>query len=238
MITSSRENQTVFIAENWDETSEKLYDLQAKGYVVTNLDHYGGYYCVVMDKGTGWHGQEILFAADFPELEISDYWDKGLEITHITADDLTWMLFFTAGSGISGQEWYFKETFEEIKRAIKTLWGQGKVITDLRKSYGGIVVVMSGGLEWNQMWMMDKKFPEKAMREEGKERKRAITHLCELEGQYFLVMSAGTGITFQDIYQTKKLDSVAGKLERCWDEGLMVTSASFVGGELVMVFSR
>ncbi len=238
MITASREKQTVFIAENWDECSNHMYDLMAEDYVVTNLVHRDPYYCVVMDKGTAWQRQDILFAADFPRLEINDYWDKGLDITYITADDLTWMIYFCAGSGISGQEWYFKKSFEEIRGAINSLWKQNKVITDLKKSYGGIVVVMSGGVKWNQMWTMNREFPEAIMRKEGKENKRAITLLTDIDGHYFMVMSAGTEITFQDIYMAKTLNKVEKRLEERWDEGLYVTSAAFVRDELLLVFSK
>lgn len=238
MITGYRATQTVYMAENWDECAEHMYELMAEGYVVSNLDFYNDLYVVVMDKGTSWKGQEILFAADFPQLEINDYWDKGLDISYVAADDLTWMIFFSAATGTRGQEWVFKPHFSDIKRAIKTLWGQGKTLTDIRQSFGGIVVVMSGGFDWDQWWSMGKRFPKKEIEREGKENNRAITLVTEIDERYFIAMSAGTDIKKQEIFRTKDYASLQDKLDECWGKGMLVTTASFVKGELIVIFSK
>jgi hypothetical protein len=238
MITLSREKQQVFVAENWDECSKHMYELMRDGFVLTNLDFYNEFYIVVMDKGSSWNNQEILFSADFPQLEINDYWDKGLDITYVAADNLTWMIFFSAGTGISGQEWYFKNTFEEIKGSINSLWQQRKVITDLRKSFGGIVVVMSGGFKWNQMWSLTDSWPYQAIREEQEKNNRVITHLCQLDKKCFMVMSGGTGIRHQEIARVKEFISAEEELDKAWGNGMMVTTAAFGNEELVLVFSR
>jgi hypothetical protein len=238
MITSNRASQTVFVAENWDECAEHMYELMAQGYVVSNLDYYNDLYVVVMDKGASWQDQEILFAADFPQLEINDYWDKGLDISYVAADDLTWMLFFSAATGIRGQEWVFKPHFSDIKRAISTLWGQGKTVTDIRQSFGGIVIVMSGGINWNQWWTLSKGFPQKEIEREIKENNRFITLISEIDERYFIVMSAGTDIDKQIIFRTRNYASLQSKLDDYWKREMFVTTASFVKGELIVVFSK
>jgi hypothetical protein len=51
-------------------------------------------------------------------------------------------------------------------------------------------------------------------------------------------MSAGTEIKKQEIFRTKDYASLQGKLDECWEKEMLVTTASFVKGELIVIFSK
>lgn len=238
MITGTRTGQIVFIAENWDECSEYMYDRRSDGYIVSIMDYCKGYYFVVMDKGTTFNKQETLFSADFPSMEINDYWDKGLDITYVTADNMLWMIFFSAGAPNSGQEWFLRQEMDDIRKVIRDIWDQGKSITDFRKTSEGILLVMSGGMGYQQLWVMNKELPEDKIIKAKKDNDAVITHIADFDGYYFVVLSSETGISKQKVYRTRNFATASKEVDENWKQGMFVTSGAFINNELTIVFSR
>ncbi|MCF8228810.1 MAG: hypothetical protein K9G58_05135 [Bacteroidales bacterium] len=239
MIPQKSSTQLIFASDDWNECYSSIKEKWNQGYVISCADFGRDQYCIVMNKGTDWGEQNILISNDFPYFDINDYWDRRLDITHIFRDKNKWYLVFTGDTPASGQEWQYKQSFGDIKRFIRTLWGQRKFISACYQHENNYFMLMSGGPECKQKWVISQVVPENIMSGNYlKELNWFITCLAEIDGKLMKVFSSATAIQEQFILRSTNMNDLADKLDEYWEKGYFISNCAFVREDLYLVFSK
>ncbi|MDZ7742633.1 MAG: hypothetical protein U5Q03_13000 [Bacteroidota bacterium] len=239
MIPDQCTSQLAFVSDKWEECFESIRSKWQEGYVISSAGFGDPYYFIVMDQGTGWGKQDILISKNFPQLEINDYWDRKLDMSHVFHDGKQWFVIFTANTAANGQEWQYKQSWEDIKRFIRTLWGQKRFVSAAYQYQGNYFMLMSGGPERKEKWLLNREIPDDVLSGDYmKELNMFISCITEVDGKIFTVFSGGTGISEQFVLKPSRIEDVAHILEENWLEDLFISDIAFVRNELYLVFSQ
>jgi hypothetical protein len=174
-----------------------------EGYAITDISYGGGYWSLVMDKGTNF-GKQRWFTTDNADLEkdIQEGWAEGFNIQKICFGDGLYAVIMSEKPGHGTQSWFTRSTVSDFKSHVKERYEEDYYIIDLAYTNGSWFGFMAKDPPYlGQTWVGRSELPLDAMETENKDGK--ILSALATDGNYWIaVMSKVEGCysqTFGDL---------------------------------------
>lgn len=170
----------------------------------------------------------------FPEKEINQAWDGGLQIQGMAFGQNKWILLNSSQAIYGLQRWATNAAFpaDEIKEG----WDEGFDIIFLAYTGDRWTVILSKDSGYtDQIWRTSSRFPEKEIRQ-GLQDGYAITSLSYGVDRWAVVMSKGSNLKNQTFITTTNFPET--EITEGWNNGRDITSLAFGDGKWALVMSE
>jgi hypothetical protein len=152
------------------------------------------------------------------------------------AQDKT-LLISESGLPYTGQTWFAYGSENIDQKDIVDCWGQGKRIVTAAYTGEGWFVIMAGNTPYSmQTYLVSEDWPEAWIAQKMQEG-YAITSLSRSHSQWLVVLSQGSGITRQIIWQNT-WDNLAPWIAEQKGYGYCITDFAFDGKQWLVVMSQ
>ena len=242
MIPRTITAQTIASRESWSSIMEAIKKYWDEGYYITDFDYGGGYYRVVMSKGTGWNGQAIRFGETFPKEKIQELWDKGYYITNAMHDGKDWIVVMSGVEDCRSQSWFTRTNWNDFKDTIKEYWDKDMVVTKLACKtsggttvYCGIVSKMTYSQEQKMKYYSGTPTPDII---DLCEANTILTDFYDVDGGVFAVTASKTGWEDQTLGVKSSWDSALEFIKKYWDRDYSLTTLSYYNGIWLVAMSK
>lgn len=241
MIPAKITSQVFFAKDSWRKTMAKIEEYWDLDYAITDIDYGGGYYAVVMSKGTGWQSEKILYGSSFPSEKVSKAWDDDYHITNVTFDGDDWIVIMSKVPECRSQTWFTRTGWNDFKSKISDVWDDDKVMTTISCKTTGTTVYFGAATSFKNSLAQSLRYISETPTSkeilgamgDGK----IVTDVHDVDGGVYVVTSSGYPYRRQYAV-VGSLSGVSDSIDEGFDDGYAITTMAYYCGKWIMIMSK